>query len=120
MVAAGVAHDERGELLLLDLMRAEPAFQKAAIHVAYYACELRKLGEDAHDEGLVHFALSRMRVDSDGFVSIARLRDRLPNLSFSGALVPALLRLEKAGIVSLTIEDHARPERVQLRLRVPL
>ncbi|MDC3986054.1 hypothetical protein [Polyangium jinanense] len=120
MVAAGaVARDERGEQLLLDLMRAEPAFQKAAIHGAYYACELRKLGEDAHDEGLVHFALSRMRVDSDGFVSLARLRDRLPNLSFSGALVPALLRLERAGIVSLTIDD-ARPERVQLRLRVPL
>ncbi|MDC3961557.1 hypothetical protein [Polyangium jinanense] len=116
MVAArAVAHDERGEQLLLDLVRAEPAYQEAAICVAHYACALRKLGEEAYAEGVVHYALSRMRVDADGFVSIARLRDRLPDLSYSGALVPALHRLQSAGIVSLT-SNLARPERVQLRI----
>ncbi|MDC3959821.1 hypothetical protein [Polyangium jinanense] len=118
MAAVGVVpYDQRGEQLLLDIVRADPIYQEAAIRVAYYACALRKQGADAHVEGLLHFALLRMRVDNNGFVSVARLRDRLPEISFSGALVPALLRLERAGIVSL-LPDHARPERVQLR--VPL
>ncbi|MDI1450802.1 hypothetical protein [Polyangium sp. 6x1] len=119
-VSAGVAgHDERGELLLLELMRVDAAYQDAAIYIVHYARALRKLGYDAYAEGLVHFALSRMRTDADGFVSVARLRDRVPELSYSGALVPALLRLQRSGIVTLTStseETSRRPERVQLRI----
>ncbi|MRG98156.1 hypothetical protein [Polyangium spumosum] len=115
--AGAVAHDERGELLLLELMRVDAAYQDAAIYVANYAGALRRLGDDAYAEGLLHFALSRMRADADGFVSVARLRDRLPELSYSGALVPALLRLQGGGIVSLTSSEGAsRPDRVQLRI----
>ncbi|TKC99850.1 hypothetical protein [Polyangium fumosum] len=101
-------------------MRADAAYQEAAIYVAHYAAELRRLGEDARVEGLVHFALSRMRVDADGFVSVARLRDRLPELSYSGALLPALLRLQRSGIIilllSTSLEVAPRPERVLLRI----
>ena len=114
-----VAHDERGEQLLLDIMRADPAYQDAAVYIAHYALALRKLGGPAYAEGLLHLALSRMRPDDDGFVSIARLRDRLPDLSYSGTLLPALRRLEAAGIVAITATaDDAtpRPDRVQLRV----
>ena len=118
--AGAVGHDERGEQLLLELMRVDSVYQDAAIYVVNYAAALRKLGEDAYAEGLVHFALSRMRADADGFVSVARLRDRLPELTYSGALVPALLRLQRSGLVSLTsstsLEAASRPDRVQLRI----
>ncbi|MDI1436580.1 hypothetical protein [Polyangium sorediatum] len=113
-----VAHDERGEQLLLDIMRAARPYQDAAVYVANYAVVLRRLGDDAYAEGLVHFALSRMRPDAEGFVVIARLRDRLPELSYSGTLVPALTRLEGAGIVALTGTTEGGLTRVLLR--VPL
>ncbi|MDI3286663.1 hypothetical protein [Polyangium sp. 15x6] len=113
-----VAHDERGEQLLLDIMRAARPYQDAAVYVANYAAVLRKLGDDAYAEGLLHFALSRMRPDAEGFVSIARLRDRLPELSYSGTLVSALTRLEAAGIVALTGTTEGGTTRVLLR--VPL
>ena len=73
--AGAIRHDERGELLLLEIMRAPPTYQRAAVYVANYASAHRKLGGDAYAEGLAHFALSRMRPDADGFVSFARLRD---------------------------------------------
>ncbi|MDI1434910.1 hypothetical protein [Polyangium sorediatum] len=111
-------HDERGEQVLLDIMRAARPYQDAAVYVANYAIALRKLGDDAHAEGIVHFALSRMRPDNDGCVSIARLRDRLSDLSYSGTLAPALTRLSAAGIVTLmATEDGAAP---RVRLRIPL
>ncbi|MRG97823.1 hypothetical protein [Polyangium spumosum] len=113
-----VAHDERGEQVLLDIVRAARPYQDAAVYVANYAIALRKLGDDAHVEGLVHFALSRMRPDADGFVSVARLRDRLSDLSYAGTLAPALTRLEAAGIITLTVTDDGAAPRV--RLRVPL
>ncbi len=128
--AGAVARDERGEQLLIDIMRVPPVYQGAAIYIANYAEALRKLGDDAYAEGLVHLALSRMHPDRDGFVSIARLRDRLPEASFSGTLMPALLRLEAAGIVVLTTtttaedaSEGALPGRVRfdrVQLRVPL
>ena len=119
--AGAVGHDERGEMLLLELMRADAAYQDAAIYIAHYARALRRLGDDAYAEGLVHFSLSRMHPDADGLVSVARLRDRLPELSYSGALVPALHRLEAAGIVALTAtRDDAMPRLERVRLRVPL
>ncbi|MDC0740852.1 hypothetical protein [Polyangium mundeleinium] len=116
-----VVHDERGEQLLLDLVRAARPYQNAAVYVANYAVVLRKLGDDAYAEGLLHFALSRMRPDAEGFVSVARLRDRLPELSYSGTLVPALTRLEAAGIVTLTGTTEGGTMRVErVLLRVPL
>ncbi|MDC0748959.1 hypothetical protein [Polyangium mundeleinium] len=117
----GVGHDERGEQLLLDIMRAARSYQDAAVYVANYAIALRKLGGDEYAEGLAHFALSRMRPDADGHVSIARLRDRLPELSHLGMLVPALTRLEAARLVDLVaMTDDAAPQVDRVRLRVPL
>ncbi|WP_272426627.1 hypothetical protein [Polyangium jinanense] len=121
--AGAVGHDDRGELLLLELMRADPAYQSAAIYIANYALALRKLGSNAYAEGLVHYTLSRMRADADGFVSFARLRDILCEMSVSGTLVPALLRLEKAGIVAIkgsTSVGAAAPLPDRVQLRVPL
>lgn len=116
-----VAHDERGEQVLLDIMRAARPYQAAAVYVANYAVALQKLGDAAYAEGIVHFALSRMRPDADGFVSIARLRDRLSDLSYVGTLVPALARLEMAGIVDLVATtDEAAPWALRVRLRVSL
>ncbi|TKD09649.1 hypothetical protein [Polyangium fumosum] len=116
--AGAIRHDERGELLLLEIMRAPPTYQRAAVYVANYAAALRKLGSEAYAEGLAHFVLSRMRPDADGFVSFARLRDILCDMSVSRTLVPALLRLEKAGIVIIerTQEAPSLPDRVQLRI----
>ncbi|MDC3958928.1 hypothetical protein [Polyangium jinanense] len=116
--AGAVGHDERGELLLLEIMRADPAYQRAAVYVANYATALRKHGNEAYAEGLVHYALSRMRPDAEGFVSFARLRDILCEMSVSGTLVPALLRLEKSGVVTITRteETPSLPHRVQLRI----
>ncbi|MRG95892.1 hypothetical protein [Polyangium spumosum] len=117
----GVGHDERGEQLLLDIVRAARPYQEAALYVVNYAVALRNLGDDAHAEGLVHFALARMRADAGGFVAIARLRDRLPELSSAGALVPALGRLEAAGIVTLTATTESGSPRIErVQLRVPL
>ncbi|HVJ91849.1 MAG TPA: hypothetical protein VM580_18745 [Labilithrix sp.] len=124
--AGAVARDERGEQLLLDIMQVPAVYQSAAIYIANYAAALRKLGDDAYAEGLVHLALSRMHPDRDGCVSIARLRDRLPEASFSGTLMPALLRLEASGIVALTSTiagdergpGRARFDRVRLRVQL--
>ncbi|MRG96393.1 hypothetical protein [Polyangium spumosum] len=105
-------------MLLLEILRAALAYQHAAVYVANYAVALRKQGREAHAEGVVHYALSRMRPDADGFVSFARLRDILCDISTSGTLVPALLRLENAGVVSIerTQEAPSLPNRVQLRI----
>ncbi|MDC3987312.1 hypothetical protein [Polyangium jinanense] len=99
-------------------MRADPAYQRASVYVANYAASLRKHGTEAYAEGVVHFALSRIRPDADGFVSFARLRDILCDVSVSGLLVPALDRLEKAGIVNIERipEAPSLPNRVQLRI----
>jgi len=117
-----IAHDERGEVLFLEIMRASPSYQRAAIVVANYALALRKFGDDEdYVDGLVHLALSRMRADADGFVSFARLRDVLCELSVAGTLIPALLRLEEAGIVTLTMSADAAPARIErIQLRIPL
>ncbi len=116
--AGAVGHEERGELLLLEIMRADPAYQLAAVYVANYATALRKHGSEAYAEGVIHYALSRMLPDADGFVSFARLRDILCDTPVSGTLAPALLRLEKAGIVTVkrTEEAPSLPHRVQLRI----
>ncbi|MDI1434287.1 hypothetical protein [Polyangium sorediatum] len=118
--AGAIRHDERGEVLLLEIMRAPPTYQRAAVYVANYASALRKLGSDAYAEGLAHFALSRMRPDADGFVSFARLRDILCDMSVSRTLVPALLRLEKAGIVIIEKTQEAPPLPDRVQLRIPL
>ncbi|TKD09149.1 hypothetical protein [Polyangium fumosum] len=116
--AGAVGHDERGELLLLEILRAAPAYQHAAVYVASYGTALRNRGSEAYAEGIVHYALSRMRPDADGYVSFARLRDILCDVSASGALVSALLRLEKAGVVDIQRTEEAPkvPHRVQLRI----
>ena len=111
--AGSVPHDERGEQLLLDVLCAAGPYQEGAVLVANYGVALRKLGDDAYAEGLLHFALSRMRPDGDGFVSVARLRDKLPEVPYLGVLVPALRRLQAHGIVVLATNDGS--ERVQLR-----
>ncbi|TKC98290.1 hypothetical protein [Polyangium fumosum] len=113
-----MGHDERGEMVLLEIMRAAPAYQHAAVYVANYAIALRSRGSEAYAEGVVHYALSRMLPDADGYVSFGRLRDILCDVSVSGALVPGLLRLEKAGVVCIerTEESPSLPQRVQLRI----
>ncbi|MDI3284799.1 hypothetical protein [Polyangium sp. 15x6] len=99
-------------------MRSAPDYQRAAVDVANYATALRKHGREAYAEGVVHYALSRMRPDADGFISFVRLRDILCDMSVSGTLVPALIRLEKAGVVAIerTQETPSLPHRVQLRI----
>ncbi|MDC3959513.1 hypothetical protein [Polyangium jinanense] len=101
-------------------MRAAPAYQRAAVYVANYATALRKHGSEAYAEGVVHYALSRMRADADGFVSFTRLRDILCDMSGSGTLVPALLRLEEAGVIAITRTQEAPPLPDRVQLRIPL
>ena len=107
-------------MLLLEILRADPAYQRAAVYVANYAIALREQGREAFADGFVHYTLSRMRADAEGFVPFARLRDILCDMSATGALVPALLRLEKAGVVTIerTPEVPSMPHRVQLRIHL--
>jgi hypothetical protein len=83
--------------------------------VARYGIALRRLGDNAYAEGLVHFVLSRIRLDKDGTVAVTRLRDILCDVPFSGVLVPALRRLEGHGIVSLIGSSSGQRDRVELR-----
>jgi hypothetical protein len=96
-----VSREERGELLLLGILRAPHAYQLAALLVARRAIAVRGFGEDAYAELVVHFALSRMRPDEDGTIPITRVRETLPDASFLGTVLPALKRLEERGYVVL-------------------
>jgi hypothetical protein len=116
--AGAVARDERGELLLLEILRAPHTYQLGAVDVARYGMALRRLGDDAYAEGVVHFVLSRIRPDRDGTVAITRLRDILCDMPFSGVLVPALRRLEGHGIVSLTWSSSGQLDRIELRVQL--
>jgi len=46
-------------------------------------------------------ALSRLRPDKDGRVSVARLREKLPHVPYERMILPALIRLEEQGVVTL-------------------
>jgi len=120
--------DERGELMLLEILRAPRAYRIGAIDVARYAVALGRLGESAYAEGVVHFVLSRMRPDKDGTIPLARIRDILCDMPFSRVLLPALLRLESADIVALIeASEHDAPTSPtfgtrfsRVELRIPL
>jgi hypothetical protein len=127
-VSGSFGGDERGELMLLEIMRAPKTYQLGAIDVARYAVALARLGEAAYAEGVVHFVLSRMRPDRDGAIPLSRLRDILCDMPFTRVLVPALLRLEAAEIVHLVstasedapAEPGSGPRFSRVELRVPL
>jgi hypothetical protein len=120
--------DERGELMLLEILRAPRAYQLGAIDVARYAVALGRLGDEAYAEGLVHFVLSRMHPDRDGAIPLTRLRDILCDMPFTRVLVPALLRLEASEIVHLVSttsegapsEPGSGPRFARVELRIPL
>lgn len=105
-VSAGVIPDQDfAEHMLLCLVRAPSAYQRAAVEVAYQALAARRAGDDAHTEFVVHFALSRMAPDRDGGITTERLQDRLCHMSYKREIAPALIRLEARGVVSLRLQD---------------
>lgn len=114
---------DSGELLLINILRAPPAYQRATLLVARYGVELRRLGDNAYAEGLVHFVLSRMRADNDGRIPLVRLRDILSGVPVSGVLVPALRRLEGHEILTLVSTSSDAPSSLgfdAIELHTPL
>jgi hypothetical protein len=100
---------------LLLLLRASPRYQKAALVLLRQAIAARDAGENEYAELVVHFALSRMRTDGAGRVTMAQLRDELRHLPHSGTLLPALRRLEEQGVVVLIVEKSGDPMTELLR-----
>ena len=101
-----VPEQEQGEYVFLALLQAPPAYQRAAIEVAYRALRTRRDGADAYMDFLVQFVLSRMAPDGEGRISTERLRDRLCRLSYAREIAPALVRLEQDGVVSLVMNHR--------------
>lgn len=101
--------EERCERMLLEIMRAPPEYVRAAIIIGHATQNLRRLGNEVYADGFVHFALSRMSPDEDGTVPITRLRETLAHMGFARTLLPALLRLEKQGIVELVTDRDDAP-----------
>lgn len=109
-LSAGVMSDEeRGERLLLDVMRAPEQYVAAAILIAKATQALHRGGDPLFATGVVAFALSRMHPDANGTVSIRRLRERLRDMPFARNLTDALLRLEEEGVVALESRDDDAP-----------
>ncbi|MDC0747509.1 hypothetical protein [Polyangium mundeleinium] len=122
-----IADHEHGEFLLLEVVLAAPLYQRAAIEVAREALAARREGEAAYTNFVTHLALSRLRPDKDGRVSVARLREKLPHLPYERMILPALVRLEEQGVVMLVQARTGDPMAEILRegvthveLRVPV
>ncbi|MDI1450784.1 hypothetical protein [Polyangium sp. 6x1] len=122
-----IADHDHGEFLLLEVVLASPLYQRAAIEVAREALAARREGEAAYANFVTHLALSRLRPDKDGRVSVARLREKLPHLPYERTILPALVRLEEQGVVTLVQTRTADPMAEILRegvthveLRVPV
>ena len=122
-----IADNEHGEFLLLEVVLAAPLYQRAAIEVAREALAARSEGEAAYTNFVTHLALSRLRPDKDGWVSVARLREKLPHLPYERMILPALIRLEEQGVVTLVQTRTGDPTAEILRegithveLRVPV
>lgn len=117
--------NERAERLLLDIMRAPPEYVAAAVLIARATQTLRKRGNDVFAEGFVAFAISRMPPDSDGTISIKRLREWTRNVPSAKGIVPVLLRLEQQGVIAVEapVDDTATSgiidmDRMRIRLLV--
>ncbi|MDI1447233.1 hypothetical protein [Polyangium sp. 6x1] len=104
-----VADHEHGEFLLFEVVLAAPLYQRAAIEVAREALAARREGEAAYTNFVIHLALSRLRPDKDGRVSVARLREKLPHLPYERVILPALIRLEEQGVVTLVQKRTGDP-----------
>jgi hypothetical protein len=83
----GIAERERGERLLLEVLRAPPEYLHGLADVAHWAMQLR--GQAALDDALVHLAVARLRPDQHGEIPIAwieRKLDFLPSYRLTRAL----------------------------------
>ena len=114
-----------GERMLLDIMRAPPDYVDAAALIVPATHALHRRGDDVLAEGFVVFALSRMVPDSDGTITIKRLREHVGNVPSARGVVPVLLRLEEQGVISMDVpaDDMAKSrvidmDRVRIRLLV--
>ncbi|MDI1450788.1 hypothetical protein [Polyangium sp. 6x1] len=104
-----IADHDHGEFVLLEVVLASPVYQRAAIEVAREALAARREGEAAYANFVTHLALSQLRSDKDGRVSVARLREKLPHLPYERTILPALIRLEEQGVVTLVQTRTADP-----------
>ena len=93
------------EQLLMDVLLAPPEYAYGAILMGRASQNLRKHGEHVFAEGVVHFALSRMRADADGTVLLSRLLAMVDGLSLPKGITPVLLRLEGAGLIEIVTPE---------------
>ena len=84
-------------------MRAPLDYVDAAALIVPATHALRKRGDDVLAEGFVVFALSRMVPDSDGKITIKRLREHVGNVPSARGVVPVLLRLQDQGVVAMDV-----------------
>ncbi|TKD03150.1 hypothetical protein [Polyangium fumosum] len=122
-----VADHEHGEFLLVEVVLAAPLYQRAAIEVAREALAARREGEVAYTNFVIHLAISRLRPDKDGRVSVVRLREKVPHLPYERVILPALVRLEEQGVVTLVqvrtgdpMAEILREGVTHVELRVPV
>ena len=119
---------EQGEALFVGILRASSPYRRAAIDVATRAAFIKAMGEQPYADFVVHFVLSRIPPDKQGRIDVTRLRDMLPFMMYSGAILPALIRLEEQKIIRLVLGDNGGDpmtdilrERIQyVELRTPV
>ena len=92
--------------MFIGILRASNPYRRAAIDVATRAAFIKAMGEQPYADFVVHFVLSRIPPDKQGRIDVTRLRDMLPFMMYSGAILPALIRLEERKIVRLILGDN--------------
>ncbi|UQA57031.1 hypothetical protein [Polyangium aurulentum] len=125
----GIAERERGERLLLEVLRAPPEYLHALADVAHWAMQLQGRGLAALDGAIVYLAVARTRPDKNGEIPIRWIEQKLETLP-SYRLTQALGRLEAEGAIELLparegdvgprVYDELRGYFCRVRLRRPL
>jgi hypothetical protein len=125
----GVAESERGERLLIEVLRAPPEYLHALADVVAWARGLQGCSEADRDEALVRLAVARIRPDQHGEIPIVWIERKL-NFMPSYRLTRALGRLAaqewlelgagREGDVGPRVYDEARGYLGRVKLRRPL
>ncbi|UQA61837.1 hypothetical protein [Polyangium aurulentum] len=114
----GIAHAERGERLLLDVVRAPPEYLRGVAAAVEYAERWHEQGPLALENGIVHLAISRISPDRHGEIPICWIERKLEGVP-SFIVGRALRHLARDGaIVLLPAREGdvgAHLGRVQLR-----
>jgi len=96
----GIPQAERGERLLLEIVRVPPEYLRGVAALVEYAEHWHERGPIAVEDGLVHLALSRIRPDHHGEIPISWLERKLEGVP-SYVVTRALRRLAQDGAIEV-------------------